>query len=462
MQLTLALAVLAALVIAEDCPRQPVTGAAGRLLLALAGMLLVGLFAFASSRWIARGIRREFERRGKWLRRFRRLRQIHALLWLVVAGGILYGLGWGQLVRFNWRLDHLFLVDRLLILLPVVLPLVVSWAAFYEVDRALRLALIEGQPEDGQVAGRGRYVLVQSRYFLALLLLPLLAVLAFQDAAERLIPGVLQSTAGLAIYALPLVLLLVFFPVMLRYVWQTRPLAPAALRERLEAAARRVRFRCREILVWNTGGMMVNAAVAGFLPPLRYVFLSDGLLSHLGDEEIAAVFAHEMGHVRHRHLPLRIATVVLPLSVWLLFAHFYPSIAQRLGLWCTGGGLGRQMAIGLASLAAVGGYVGLVFGAVSRLLEYQADLFGCRVFEGDEQERSIGAMVSALERLAYVSGIDRHWTGWQHASIARRVEFLSRAASDPLLERRFHRRVRLLGGLILAVNLAALLTCLLR
>ena len=461
MQLTLALAVLAALVIAEDCPRQPVTGAWYRLLLALAGMLLVGLFAFVSSRSIARGIRREVDRRGQWLRRFRRLRQIHVLLWLVVAGGILYGLGWGQLVRFNWRLDHLFLVDRLMILVPVVLPLVVSWAAFYEVDRALRLALIAGQAEAGQVASRGRYVLMQARHFLALLLLPLLVVLAVQDAAERFFPGVLERTAGLAIYALPLLLLLTLFPLILRYVWQTRPLEPAALRQRLEAAARRVRFRCREILVWNTGGMMINAAVAGFLPPLRYVFLSDGLLSCLGDEEIAAVFAHEMGHVRHRHLPLRIATIALPLSVWLLFTQTCPSIAERLGLWCTTGGLGRQTAIGLASLAAVGLYAGLVFGAVSRVLEYQADLFGCRVFEGNEKERSIGAMVSALERLAYVSGLDRRWTGWQHASIARRVEFLARAASDPLFERRFDRRVRVLAGLILAVNLSPLVAYLL-
>jgi len=71
-------------------------------------------------------------------------------------------------------------------------------------------------------------------------------------------------------------------------------------------------------------------------------------------------------------------------------------------------------------------------------------------------------MVSALERLADVSGIDRRWTGWQHASIARRVEFLARAASDPLFERRFHRRVRLLGGLILAVNLSPLVAYLLR
>ena len=38
----------------------------------------------------------------------------------------------------------------------------------------------------------------------------------------------------------------------------------------------------------------------------------------------------------------------------------------------------------------------------------------------------------------------------------------TRAASDPLFERRFHRRVRLLGGLILAVDLIPLAAYLLR
>ena len=78
---------------------------------------------------------------------------------------------------------------------------------------------------------------MQARHFLALLLLPLLLVLAVQDTAERLFPALLEGTAGLAIYALPLGLLLAFFPLILRYVWQTRPLR----RRRCENASRRPR-----------------------------------------------------------------------------------------------------------------------------------------------------------------------------------------------------------------------------
>ena len=39
----------------------------------------------------------------------------------------------------------------------------------------------------------------------------------------------------------------------------------------------------------------------GVLPWMRYVLLSDVLLERMSDE-IEAVFAHELGHVVHRHM----------------------------------------------------------------------------------------------------------------------------------------------------------------
>ena len=311
MQIVLVLAVVAALVISESSPAEPVSGVTARLVAAGVGMAMVTLFAAVSSGLISRRIRGDFRRAPLLLPTYRRLRRVHVVLWLAVAGGTAYWLDWAQLVRFNWQLDRAFLVDDLLILLPVLLPLVLSWAAFYEVDRAL---LAGGAGETSEFASRRQYLALHARHYLGLLLLPVLTLLAMHDAAELTMPGLLRSDYALLAFVPPMVLLFGLFPVLLRYVWQTRPLEPGPLRNRLEAAAARHGFRMREILVWQTNSMVVNAAVAGFLPRLRYVFLTDGLLEWLTDEEIEAVFGHELGHVRHHHLLLRVAAMFGPIE----------------------------------------------------------------------------------------------------------------------------------------------------
>jgi len=60
----------------------------------------------------------------------------------------------------------------------------------------------------------------------------------------------------------------------------------------------------------------------GLFAPLRYVMLSDGLLESMEDEKIEAVFGHEVGHVKLRHM-----------EFFLVFA-----IAS---MFAVGGGYGR-------------------------------------------------------------------------------------------------------------------------
>ena len=47
---------------------------------------------------------------------------------------------------------------------------------------------------------------------------------------------------------------------------------------------------------------MANAAIVGFLPGHRTVLFSDSLLAGLPPRELAAVFAHEIGHARRHHV----------------------------------------------------------------------------------------------------------------------------------------------------------------
>lgn len=466
MQLALILAVLAALVVSQDVPSQPVPAAGYRFVMAIAGMALVALFAAVASGVTASGLRRDFQQRSALMRRYRLLRTVHAVLWLATTAAILWWLDWGRLVRFNWHLDHVFLVDDLLIMAPVVLPIVLSWAAFYEVERALHAAPASGYPAGPDsaappLATRRQYLAVHLRHYLGILLLPVLGLLAVQDGTELVLPGVLQTDYAALIYAPAFLLLFLLFPVLLRHLWQTEPLEPGTLRDRLEATAASSRLAVRRILVWQTGGLLVNAAVAGIAAPLRYVFLTDGLSARLTEEEIAAVFGHELGHVRHRHLLLRVLAMIAPLSLWILVEQLAPDAGRRIGQWLGHGGLGVQVPMGLLTVAALGSYMFLVFGFYSRLLEHQADLFACRVAGSEMPWPGLEAFVSALEKLSAASGSSRKASGWQHASIARRVEFLRHSADDPHYLKRFHRRATLLGAALIAVVLIPMVSHLL-
>jgi hypothetical protein len=57
----------------------------------------------------------------------------------------------------------------------------------------------------------------------------------------------------------------------------------------------------------------------------------------------------------------------------------------------------------------------------------------------------INTHIQALEKVADSNGMSRDRPGWlqswQHSTIARRVDFLTRVRQDPLVERRFQRRV---------------------
>lgn len=454
MQIVLILAVLATLMVAEECPCQPVSGAGYRLLAASSGMMLVVLFATVASVVIAKRLRRDFAGRTGLLRLFKNLRRLHTVLWLAVAGGIIYWLDWAQLVRFNWRLDHAILVDELLILTPVLLPLVLSWAAFYEVDRAIRIGSAGGNSES-KLCTRRQYLGLHLRHYMGILLLPVLGLLVVQDVAELLVPGILDTGYAAAVCVPPVVLVFVMFPNLLRRIWRTSPLPPGALRDRLQAAARRAGFKAREILVWHTGGMVVNAAVAGFIPSLRYVFLTDGLITQLSEEEMEAVFGHEIGHVRHRHLLLRVLAMLAPLSLWIMAQQAFPQAVAATQQWITGAG-SLQMPIGLFTLALLAVYVFLAFGTYSRVLEAQADLFGCRTLSSGGTERPTETFIAALEKLAATAGTNRRARSWQHGSIARRVDFLNRVSVDPGSELSFRLKVGLLNGLMICVVLSPL------
>lgn len=107
-----------------------------------------------------------------------------------------------------------------------------------------------------------------------------------------------------------------------------------------------------------------NAFATGRNPANSSIALTRGLIQILSEEELKAVIAHELGHVKQRDI--LIATIAAVLASSIVFV-------SRMGLWGRSdegrrmGGLGIIIAL-LAPLAAM-----LIQLAVSRTREYEAD-----------------------------------------------------------------------------------------
>jgi STE24 endopeptidase len=451
MQFPFLLAVLAALVIAENCPPGPADGVLWRSELTALAIAVVVVAAQAISSVTAVRIRRRPEASDQILSICGRWRRMHTALWIGMVTVISLVIGWPQIVRFNWGLDGTFLLDEILILLPVLIPLVLSWIAFYQIERATYAARVAaGSPRTRPAPSLKHFLSLHARHYLGVMLVPILLLIAAQDAVALWMPGALRSGWSTLVYAVPVALMVVFFPTLLRRLWKTRPLAAGELRERLTALSTRAGLPVREILIWETRGVVVNAAVSGWIPGHRYVFLTDALIDRLTSQQIEAVFGHELGHIRRRHLLLRGLVMLAPLSMLLALETAWPESAAALNTVTTQLQSTAHLPLAIGVLITLASYAYFVFGGYCRLLEREADLYGCRMLETETPEEAHQVFCSALERLAIESGVPREKSTWQHPSIARRTAFLTKASEEPERLQRFERRVRWLNWLLAA------------
>jgi len=244
-------------------------------------------------------------------------------------------------------------------------------------------------------------------------------VAALLGASELLRIGVEEVALwSLAFTGALLLTFVVALPRFLRATWDTSPLTDGPQRELLDRVASLANFRCRELLVWNTGGLMANAAIVGLFPAGRRVFFTDALLRQLGPRQLAAVYAHEIGHAKRYH--------VLLFLLWAL-AFFAVLDAGLTWVEPQDGTLALALAVAGLSLWL------LAFGWLSRRVELEADLFCLELLRD-----GIG-ITSALQSVA-PSAHNRN--SWRHFSTSRRIAFLNRAALEPEVGRRLTRRLR--------------------
>ncbi len=252
-----------------------------------------------------------------------------------------------------------------------------------------------------------------------------------------------SDIAQLLLIALTLVGFVLFGPWLIIRIWGCKPLPQDFIRAELERFCSYHNFRTGGLLLWPIfGSGMLTAGVVGILPGLRYILITPGLLRNLEIDELNAVVAHEMGHVRKKHLLLFVLLFIL----FILFAYGFSDTLTLLALsnrtifnWYTApgyfAGSVASLLDALPVIVLMVLYFRFIFGYFLRNSERQADLYAMELI-GDPQP-----LISSLEKIAFRSGRIEDLPSWHHFSIRQRVEFLVEAFKNRRLVRRHDRKL---------------------
>ena len=281
-------------------------------------------------------------------------------------------------------------------------------------------------------------------------LLDIINILPFEQPRQ-----LLSTTWGeIGFFLFFLLAIAISGPVLIQKFWRCYPLEAGHYRRRVEAICRRAGVKYADILCWPLfGGNMITAAVLGLVKKFRYILVTRGLLQFLTPEEIDTVIAHEIGHIKHRHLLLYMmfftGYIILSYAGFdlLLPAVVYITPLYRIMNY-TGMNPAGFMSIlyGLILIFTFIIYFRFIFGYFMRNFERQADLYVYSLFE------SAKPLISAFEKIAVCSAQSPDKPNWHHFSISQRIGYLQKCESDRTWIIRHNRKVRK----SIAVYLAAL------
>jgi Zn-dependent protease with chaperone function len=281
------------------------------------------------------------------------------------------------------------------------------------------------------------------------ILLPWLLISGLADLLEALpFPGVkrlLATTEGQVAYLLLILFAIaVFGPLAIKAFWRCTPLPAGAPRRRIEALCERARLAYADILAWPLfGGKMLTAGVMGLVKRFRYILVTPALMSLLTPEEIDAVVAHEIGHIKRRHLVFYLfffaAFMLVSLVAFdgamslLLFVEPFWWLIKESGI---NPAASTSILFGAVVAAVFLVYFRFVFGFFMRNFERQADAYVYTLFD------SALPLITTLRKIAWTTGQSDDHPNWHHYSIAERIDFLARCEADPRWIARHDAKVR--------------------
>jgi Zn-dependent protease with chaperone function len=331
------------------------------------------------------------------------------------------------------------------------LPVLLSFGGISLFFFYLSLLWLSGRKNYGKIFGHlytAREFIINNIKFNLPIVLPWL-VISFIADFLKILPFPLSRTFAtsewgeIVLFLLFFILLAIIFPVLIKNLWNCRPLPPGPVRTRMEEFCREQEFSYTDIMLWPMyEGRILTAGVMGVSKKYRYILITPSLLEALTPYEIEAVLAHEIGHVKKYHLQLYLllfmgfslvaGLIVSPMIYLLLNSNIFYTVINfasidpetALTFWST-----APMFVIMVI------YFRYVFGFFMRNFERQADL---AVFKALGES---GPLVSSLEKIGWLSGNIRDKPSWHHFGIGERVDFLEKCSRDRSLIARHDRKV---------------------
>jgi len=338
------------------------------------------------------------------------------------------------------------LVQVLSLLVPVLTLLGLTWLGLFQLQWGWHAAHILRGEVHREAPKLLPYLGRLYRQNVLPLLLPAMVMLLIQGVCALVLPkGAADAIASttqegmswqkIAIYgamsAGVLGLVMVVSPWVIRWSWPSVPLGDAELQSAMRLTLAAAGCEVQEIRVWQSQRHSFNAAIVGYISPLRYLFVTERLTHGLSPGALQAVLRHEAAHVSSGHLLKRLLCMAL---VGILWQYGESPIWQA---WNASLGISPMIAaVLLWGLTAC--YVVLVVGGYSRLLEYEADAAVCFDPLTKTLDRQSGEqLVEALRRIHRgTAGAD-----WMHPPLKKRIAFLHAILEEPEQGRRFQRRL---------------------
>jgi len=220
-----------------------------------------------------------------------------------------------------------------------------------------------------------------------------------------------------------------YFPGVLSYVFGFSPLKDPKMLEMFNNLSIRSGVKLKSLRILNGSSMRVaNGWAYGLFS--HNVCLTDSLLSRLTMDEVEAVLAHELGHVKQRHIWLNLSVISLTLLIFAFIEVGFTFILPDDAFFFT-------FLDGFSLVFFFG-----VIIAIGKLNEYRADRFSADVTGNPE------ALISALKKL---TGGKRKKKGLSfltdflmiHPSFAKRRGALRKRGGDtPFIPSRLEKRLK--------------------